>query len=107
MSLITRIAGIPETGQSPEDVRKLGFETVLAWMGEIDRGHRTASEAHAALSLSIAEQQEFDTLTALYAGRQSNAKERYLQELREIFSLAETRGAYQTEVELMARIDQI
>lgn len=92
MSLILRMAGIPEQGQDPIDVQKLGFEQVLAYVAEVDRAYIAASVAYTDLALTVEEQAEFNDFVALYGskGNQSN-KRAYLDELRQVFNMAELR----------------
>lgn len=90
MSLIARMAGIPENGQPPEEVKKLGFWQVLAFVSEVEKGHIAASVAYTELDLSASEQNEFNNYVTALANRGTVANKRaWISELGLIFNMAE------------------
>lgn len=90
MSLIARMAGIDETGQGPEFIKKLGFNQVLAFVSEVEKGFISASFAYTALQLSPSEQTEFNNYVTLLGSKGNQANKRaWINDLSFIFYLSE------------------
>ena len=106
MSLIDRLAGIPPEGQSADQARKLGVNTFHAALYELAAGQVTRSQLVSYFMLDGGEAAELDWVIAQYnAQPNAAAKARYVELLRVVFVLAESRvPGYSTRAELAERL---
>lgn len=90
MSLLSRLSGIPEPGQTYEDVKKIGFSQLVSAMAERKRGHISAAGIVAKFELTA---DEITQATALYnkldALTNNAQREAFLSELQQILHLSE------------------
>lgn len=109
MSLINRIAGIPEQGQSPEDVRRIPVDFFWAYLYELAAGVKTQADVVAVFELDAGEQADLTWLVGRYnAQPNATAKAKFVELMRVIFILAEANDPdYMTGAQIAARIQAI
>ena len=106
MGLVNRLAGIPEPGQTPEEVRKLEVNTFHASMYELAAGQVTKAQIVSYFGLDAAEQSELDWIISQYnAQPNAAAREKYVELLRVCFIMAEAQvPGYTTNAQLALRL---
>lgn len=92
MGLVSRLSGLPEDGQSAEDVQKIGFDFLVSAMAERFRGKISAAGIAQQFSLSAQEQTQAQALYTKLTNLANNAqRESFLNEIKQILALAEMR----------------
>lgn len=90
MGLVSRLSGLPEEGQSQEDVQKIGFDFLVSAMAERYRGKISAQGIAQQFNLDAQEQTQAQALYTKLTNLANNAqRESFLNEIRQILSLAE------------------
>lgn len=90
MGLISRLSGLPEVGQSQEDVQKIGFDYLVSAMAERFRGNVSAVGIAQQFNLDAGEQAEAQALYTKLVNLANNAqRESFLNEVKQILALAE------------------
>ena len=109
MGLINRLAGIPEEGQSPDDLQKIHVEYFYSMLYELAAGKQSRQNVIDFFSLNVVETTELDWLITKYnALLTDETKAKFVETIRVLFVLAEAgRSGYTTNAELVARINLI
>lgn len=109
MSLINRIAGIPEPGQSPENVKRIPVDFFWAYLYEIAQGQRTQQQLIARFGINAEDQADLNWLIGKYnAQPNATAKAKFIELMRVIFFLAEAgEPGYTDSANIVARINAI
>lgn len=109
MSLINRIAGIPEPGQDPSDMQRIPVDFFWAYLYEIAQGKRTQAQLIARFDISVGDQADLTWLIGKYnAQPNATAKAKFIELMRVIFFLTEAREpGYTDSGSLVARINAI
>ena len=109
MSLINRLAGLPETGQDPSQVNRIPVEYFHAMLYELAEGEVTRAEIVSEFEIDVTEEAELDFLINAYNSQpNSAAKAKFVELIRIIFLMAEQgHPNYITNANIVARLNRI